>query len=305
MQIAPMFDWGDLRHFLAVARGGSTLAAAKALCVNQTTVARRIAAMEEALGERLFDRLSGGYRLTELGAAMVGHAERVEAEVEAFCQEVVQRGRRLAGVIRVTTNEVFAETLLAPCLAEFTDLFPEVQLEIVINERRLDIGRGEADIAIRAAILPTEGDGAVSRRLARGRWGVYCGKVYAAETAKPVAISDLIAHPLVMLTGHPAAMEPEFLKRLRAEGAQIRSSSSSLLHIASAIRAGLGVGALPCVLGRLDPHLEECFLFPDGDYDLLLIVREDIRHLRHVRAFNDFIAARTSVLRYIIEGRDP
>ena len=100
MQNTPMFDWGDLRHFLAVARGGSTLSAAKILGVNQTTVARRVAVLEEALGEKLFERAAGGYRLTEVGTAMVQNAERVESEVEAFARMVQQRSRRLSGVIR-------------------------------------------------------------------------------------------------------------------------------------------------------------------------------------------------------------
>ena len=77
-----MFEWSDLRHFLAVARSGSTLSAAKILGVNQTTVARRIAALEEALGEKLFEKTAGGYRLTEVGSAMVQNAERVESEIE-------------------------------------------------------------------------------------------------------------------------------------------------------------------------------------------------------------------------------
>ena len=75
-----MFEWSDLRHFLAVARGGSTLSASKILGVNQTTVARRVGALEEALGEKLFEKTAGGYRLTEVGSAMVQNAERVEVK---------------------------------------------------------------------------------------------------------------------------------------------------------------------------------------------------------------------------------
>ena len=104
-----MFEWSDLRHFLAVARSGSTLSAAKILGVNQTTVARRVAALEEAIGEKLFDKTAGGYRLTEVGSAMVQNAERVEAEAEAFARMVAQRSRKLLGMIRVTTNDVLAD----------------------------------------------------------------------------------------------------------------------------------------------------------------------------------------------------
>lgn len=298
-----MFDWGDIRHFLAVARGGSTLAAAKLLGVNQTTVARRIAALEESLGERLFDRAAGGYRLTETGSAMVQNAERVEAEVEAFGRMAAQRSRRLAGVIRVTTNDVLAECLLSPWLNEFAERFPVVRVETLIGDQTLDLSSGEADIAIRAVGGAPDDPDLVVRRLARGRWGVYCSRAYAAENGKPHGPDDIVNHPIVCGAGLLTQFEPAFVKAARARGAMVRSASSSILNMAAAIRTGVGVGGVPCILGGLDPSLELCFTYPDSDYELLLVVREEMRRLPHVRAFNDFIAARTAALRHIIEGR--
>lgn len=299
-----MFDWGDLRHFLAVARGGSTLSAAKILGVNQTTVARRVAALEEALSEKLFEKTAGGYRLTEVGAAMVQNAERVESEVESFARMIAQRSRKLLGMIRVTTNDVLADSLLTPWLREFTQRFPVVQIETIITDRRLDIARGEADIALRAGNTKVEGEGLVVRRLATGKWGVYCSKKYAAESGKPQNGEDLVSHPIIAGAGDLARFDPAFLKEAKAKGAVIRQASSSILNIAGAIRSGLGVGGIPCMLGELDPELELCFLFDEADYDLLLITREEMRNLPHVRAFNDFIASRTSALRHMIEGRN-
>jgi DNA-binding transcriptional LysR family regulator len=298
-----MFEWSDLRHFLAVARGGSTLAAAKLLGVNQTTVARRIAALEESLGEKLFERTAGGYRLTAVGSAMVPNAERVEGEIEAFGRMVAQRSRRLSGVIRFTTNDVLADALLNPWLGDFNRRFPVVQLETIVTNDKLDMSRGDADIALRAGRTPVVGDGLVVRRLCSGKWGMYCSKAYAAEYGKPETAEDLAKHSLIGGAGELANFEPEFLKRAKAAGAVVRSASSSILNIASAIRSGLGVGAIPCMLGGLDPLMVQCFLFDEADYDLLLITREEMRLLPHVKAFNDFIAARTSALRHIIEGR--
>lgn len=301
-----MFDWGDLRHFLAVARGGSTLSAAKILAVNQTTVARRVAALEEALGEKLFEKTAGGYRLTEVGAAMVQNAERVETEVEAFGRMVAQRSRKLLGMIRVTTNDVLADCLLTPWLREFTQRFPVVQVETIITDRRLDISRGEADIALRANTSKTEplGEGVVVRRLATGKWGVYASKAYAAENGAPSNAGELAKHPIIAGAGELARFDPAFLKEAKAAGAVIRQASSSILNIAGAIRSGLGVGGIPCMLGELDPELQLCFLFDEADYDLMLITREEMRNLPHVRAFNDFIASRTAALRHMIEGRN-
>jgi DNA-binding transcriptional LysR family regulator len=300
-----MFEWSDLRHFLAVAKSGSTLSAAKILGVNQTTVARRVAALEEALGERLFDKTAGGYRLTELGAAMVQSAERVETEVEAFGRMVAQRSRKLLGMIRVTTNDVLADCLLTPWLREFTQRFPVVQVETIITDRQMDLSRGEADIALRAATLSSGpmGDDVVVRRLATGKWGVYASKAYVAENGLPTNPDELVAHPIIAGSGEIARFDPAFMRHVRAKGAVIRQASSSILNIAGAIKSGLGCGPLPCVLGELDPDLTLCFTFDEADYALLLMTREEMRNLPHVRAFNDFIASRTSALRHMIEGR--
>jgi len=300
-----MFEWSDLRHFLAVARAGSTLSAGKILGVNQTTVARRVVALEEALGEKLFDKTAGGYRLTEVGSAMVQNAERVEAEAEAFSRMVQQRSRKLLGMIRVTTNDVLADCLLTPWLREFTQRFPVVQVETIITDRRLDISRGEADIALRANTSkgPDLGDGLTVRRLATGKWGVYASKKYAAENGWPANAQELAKHPIIAGAGELARFDPAFLQEAKAAGAVIRQASSSILNIAGAIRSGLGVGGIPCMLGELDPELRLCFLFDEADYDLVLITREEMRNLPHVRAFNDFIASRTAALRHMIEGR--
>ncbi|MEQ1781202.1 MAG: LysR family transcriptional regulator [Hyphomonadaceae bacterium] len=300
-----MFEWSDLRHYLAVARSGSTLSAAKILGCNQTTVARRIAALEEALGEKLFEKTAGGYRLTDVGSAMLQNAERVEAEVEGFSRLIAQRSRKLLGMIRITTNDVFADCLLTPWLREFTQRFPVVQVETIVTDRSLDLSRGEADIALRAA-LPggaAIGDDLVVRRLATGKWGVYVSKAYGREHGVPRDADALAGHPIIAGVGELARFDPAFLKVARAKGAVVRQASSSILNIAGAIKSALGAGALPCVLGELDPELELCFLFDEADYELLLITREEMRNLPHVRAFNDFIASRTSALRHMIEGR--
>ena len=300
-----MFEWSDLRHFLAVAKSGSTLSAAKILGCNQTTVARRIAALEEALGEKLFDKTAGGYRLTELGAAMVQSAERVEAEVEGFGRMVAQRSRKLLGMIRVTTNDVLADCLLTPWLREFTQRFPVVQVETIITDRQMDLSRGEADIALRAATMSAGpmGDGVVVRRLATGKWGVYASRNYADEHGLPTNADELAQHPIIAGSGELSRFDPAFMKVIRAKGGVIRQASSSILNIAGAIKSGLGCGPLPCVLGELDPDLVLCFTFDEADYALLLMTREEMRNLPHVRAFNDFIASRTSALRHMIEGR--
>src|SRR5262245_4577864 len=232
-----MFEWSDLRHFLAVARGGSTLSAAKILGVNQTTVARRVAALEEALGEKLFEKTAGGYRLTEVGAATVQNAERVESEVDAFSRMVQQRSRRLSGVIRFTTNDVLADALLNPWLGEFNKRFPVVKLETIVTDQRLDLSRGDADIALRAGTTPVVGDNLVVRKRGSGKWGIYASKGYVARNGKPAGPDDLTQHSLIGGAGGLTDFEPEFYRKAKEQGAVIQSAYSSVLNIAHAVRA--------------------------------------------------------------------
>ncbi len=175
----------------------------------------------------------------------------------------------------------------------------------MITDRQMELSRGEADIALRAATLSVGpmGDGVVVRRLATGKQGVYCSKAYGKENGVPRSPDELAAHLIIAGSGELARFDPAFMQQARAKGAVIRQASSSILNIASAIRSGLGCGPLPCVLGELDPGFVLCFTFDEADYALLLMTRDEMRNLPHVRAFNDFIASRTADLGHMIEGR--
>jgi molybdate transport repressor ModE-like protein len=301
MQTADMVDWGDLRHFLAVARGGSTLAAARTLGVNQTTVARRIQALEEAVGETLFERAAGGYRLTTLGEQVLPQAERVEASVDEFRGALSRHSRRDGGLIRVTTNDVFADALVTPWLGDFMERFPGVQVETIVSNDLLDLSKGDADIAIRATMRPVQAEGVVTRKLTSGNWGLYASPAYVAKHGVPRNSEELAKHPIIGVAGEMAGYEPNVWKRARTAGAVIRNASSTIGHISSAIKGGLGVGAIPCIVGQRE-GLVLGFIVLELAYEVHLITREDIKSLSHVRAFNDFIAARTAALRPIILG---
>lgn len=298
-----MYDWGDLRVFLAVARSGSTLAAARVLRVNQTTAARRVAALEEALGVQLFERHPAGYRLTEVGETIRASAERVETEAETVRRLAAQHGRRLSGAIRVTTNESLANMLLTPCLAEFAELYPDIQVQVIVDDRKLDLSRGEADVAIRAGSRPTDPDLLV-RKLMVASWSFYCSTRYAERRDVPASGEELNGHTLVGGEGGLAAAPAMIWMEAHTPDSVIASRSNSLTNLLVAIRAGIGVGPLPCVEGDQAPDLIRCFPPPpEFDADVLLVTRGDMRDLPRVRAFNDFIAARAGALRHQLTGR--
>jgi DNA-binding transcriptional LysR family regulator len=297
-----MYDWGDLHIFLTVAAEGSTLAAARVLGVNQTTVARRIASLEAALGVRLFDRRQGGYRLSEAGQALLPQAERVREEAETLMRQAARHQRILAGVIRVTTTEGIANAVLTPWLGDFAEIYPDIRVELIPDERALDLARGEADIAIRATRAPS-GAGIVGRRIADAPWAVYCSRAYAARRGIPADTAALAGHLLIGAEGALAAIDPFAWLARTVPGATIRSAYGSIMAMVYAIRAGNGVGALPCAMAAAEPELVECFPMPDFGYRLYLLTREDLKDVPRIRAFNDFIVGRAATMRHVIEGR--
>src|SRR5262245_55109584 len=139
-----MFDWNDLRYFLAVARHGSTIAAGRALKSNQSTVQRRVAALERRLGQRLVKRHPTGYRLTDVGREMLVHAERVEQAVLAFERQLDVAEREVVGVVRVTCPEPLVYRLTQSGLLErFQARHPGLRVEFVMSDKYLDLSKGE------------------------------------------------------------------------------------------------------------------------------------------------------------------
>jgi DNA-binding transcriptional LysR family regulator len=298
-----MYDWGDLKFFLATARRGSTLAAARELGVNQTTIARRIAALETALSIRLVDRNLDGYRLTEAGATILAQAERVANEAEAVERLVEQGKRDFSGVIRVTAPAVFAEVVLTPWLSEFIDIYPNIKIEVIAAEQFLDLARGEADIAIRGSRLPRE-PGILVRKLVDCPWGLYCSRAYAAKRGAPACEEELNDHLLIGADGRLSARDWHVWLRKAAPRASVRTVCSTISTTLVAIRTGHGVGALPCAIAMAQKDLIECFLMPDFDCSYYLLTRESLKNVPRVKAFNKFIVARARTLRRL-QSRQP
>src|SRR5688500_13261356 len=179
-----MLDWNDLRHFLAVARTGSTLAAGRSLRVSQTTAARRVAALEAELGLVLFERRPAGYRLTPAGEALVERAEAVEATASAFADAASTQSREASGTVKLTVDEIYAVTVLAPLLRELHDAHPQIRIDLDTTEEKRDLAAGEADVALRMVDRPT-GGGLVGRRLTTDNWTIYCSRDYAEAHGRP------------------------------------------------------------------------------------------------------------------------
>jgi DNA-binding transcriptional LysR family regulator len=303
MQNAGMYAWDDLRCFLAVARAGSTLRAAQGLGVEQTTVARRIAGLERALEVRLFDRARSGYRLTQQGAALLPAAERVEAEAAALARAAGRLSRGLSGLLRVTAPEVVAQNFLTPMLGDFAEVYPDIRIQVAAGDRRLDLGAGEADIAVRAGPRPQD-SGVVFRRLSGATWTVYCSRAYAARRGAPAAEHALKGHAVIAGEGEIAAIAGfDWLMR-KAGAAEAAFYGNSLPMVVSGAKAGLGLAALPRIVGDREPDLVACFPAPvELDADIWLLVADAVKADPGARAFVDFLTARFAAQRGLWERR--
>ncbi|HEX8555535.1 MAG TPA: LysR family transcriptional regulator [Sphingomonas sp.] len=286
-----MIDWTDVRFFLAVADSGSTTAAGRKLRVSQTTAARRVAALEEALGLALFDRRQAGYRATPAGEALIASARGVAEAAAAFGSVAAALTRDLTGTVRLTASAVFADTILAPILRDLHHAHPTIVIEVDTCDELRDLGNGTADVAIRSCVQPT-GDGLVGRRFADDCWTVYCSRDYAAAHGRPEGLATLADHQFVG-GGQPGVWRHyrEWLTRHGLEGrvAVTHGSSTGML---AAVRAGAGLAVLPCFVADRDPALLRC-LPPVGDpkRGLWLLTHERVRRTPRVRTVIDFIAA--------------
>ncbi|HYE44293.1 MAG TPA: LysR family transcriptional regulator [Caulobacter sp.] len=296
-------DWDDLRFVLAVTRSGAALGAARALGVNQSTVIRRIAHIEAALGVSLFERLRQGYRPTEAGLRVAETAERVEAEVLALTGRMAAERRTVAGTVRLTCSDTVASRLVVPWLPDFHKTHPGVVIEIITSDTRLDLARGEAEIALRAGSSP-EGAGVVARRMPYSGWNLYCSRGYAEAHGAPASPEEIAGHPVIGMEGQMAALQPVAWLAAQAEPGSIRFRSNSLTGLIANLRADMGLAMLPCVMGDGEPDLVRCLPpLPELDSEVWLIVREDLKAAPHVRAFADFLAERMHQNRALMTGR--
>lgn len=289
-QRRPMFDWNDLKHFLAVARSGSTLAASRQLRVSQATVSRRITLFEESLGVELFSRTPAGYVLTARGMSMVPLAEAVEYAAGAFAEGVQAEARKLSGLVRLTTVESAASAWVIPAIARLHESHPEVQVEIITTDTNLDLARGEADVAIRFGPQP-QGDTLVVRRLTELEECVYASRELVLQHGRPETPAQLSRYPLVIETSEPFGRFASWLTAAAPQG-RIVQRVTSLSSVIASVRAGVGAALLPCMIGdylkgvvRLMPPIQELTT------PCWLVTTDPARRQPHVRAVIDCVSA--------------
>ena len=297
-----MFDWDDLKHFLSVARHGSTLAASRDLGVDPSTVQRRLAALERRLGQPLVQRHPTGYRMTEFGQAMLPYAEAVGQAMAAFEQAVAAAGDEAQGVVRVSCPEPIIQRLTqAGLLERFHARYPGLRVVFVVSDHYVDLMKGEADVALRSG--DTEDGELIGRKIGDSRWAVYGSVAYVARHGRPARVEDLADHALLglddSLATHRAAV---WLRRVAPLG-QMAARNSSILGLLGSTKAGLGLAPLPTAIADVEPDLVRV-LGPIEELTRLwrVLAAPDRRHSPRVAAFFDFVVEEAEALRPVLTG---
>jgi DNA-binding transcriptional LysR family regulator len=283
-----MFDWNDLRHFIEVARTGSMIGASKTLGVNQSTVQRRIAALEKAISQPLVERHPEGYRLTRQGEQFLVEARHVEQAVHALERRIGSLGNAAQGRIRLTTLVTIGQRIMKSGLLErFQAQHPDITVELEMGQRVADLGKGEADVAIRGG--DPEGDTLVGMKIADLPWGVYASQAFVERNGRPASAEWLSQYPVVELVDELVNVPASRFMREHTGSAPVAARCGNIPSAVLAVKAGAGLSALPSVHASEDDDLV-CVLGPLTDlaYPIYRLVHKDLRHTPRVSSFFEF-----------------
>jgi DNA-binding transcriptional LysR family regulator len=294
-----MLSWDDFRYVKAIAESRSLAGAAEALGVNHSTVFRRLGQIEQQLGSRLFERGRAGYALTACGEQMVELAERMDEDIVTFERKVTGQDLRPSGELRVTTSDVVLLHLLNDVLIGFRRACPEIVLDIVVSNQRLNLSKRDADVAVRATYH--NADPSSGSKVARIAWAVYGPAARAREPFDPardgprhdwVAFADPVSIARAMKWLRDFVGEKRIVYRV-----------NTMVGLAEAAAGGVGMVLLPCYVGSAVPGLAQLSPpLPELEGELWLLTHPDLRNTARVRTFLEFCAGEIAKRRTIIEG---
>jgi DNA-binding transcriptional LysR family regulator len=289
----PSLDWDKLRVFHAVAEAGSLTRAGESLSLSQSAVSRQISALEDNLNTVLFHRHARGLILTEQGEELFRTAHDIYGKV-ARAEGILKDNKdKPSGDLRVTASVGIGSTWLTPRLSEFIDIYPDIRLDLILEDRSLDLGMREADIAIRLQ-KATQPD-LIQRPLFVGGYHIYASSKYLDTFGTPKTMADLREHKII-LYGEHTELPYTFMNFIEAGGNPGGTPIEPVLRINSiygilqAVESGIGIAALPDYIAFGNnrvvrilrdeevPRMETFFVYP-----------EELRNSKRVAVFRDFL----------------
>ncbi len=291
-------DWDKLRVFHAVAAAGSLTHAGDTLHLSQSAVSRQIRALEEALGTTLFHRHARGLILTEQGELLFDATSSMSKRLDAASARIRDSEEEVLGELRVTTTVGFGSLWLMPRLPRLYERYPDLNIDLMLEERVIDLPMREADVAVRMK-EPTQAD-LVRKRLMSIRMQLFATRGYLARHGAPAAVEAIGAHRLICQ--HPASIQvsagASLVQRLLGHGVGNVLHVNNYFGVMQGILSGLGVGVLPDYMAEDEPDLVR--VLPEvesGEVPVFLAYPEELRQSRRIQAFRDFIVAEIGDMR--------
>lgn len=291
-------EWDDLRFVLAISRAAGLYPAARSLGVNPSSVYRRLDALEEKLGVRLFERLRSGYRLTIAGEELAETGARVESQVLSIERRIQGADVRLQGSVRLGTNEPLAIHLLSRHLHEFRRLYPDVRLHLTLSNHTVDLSRRDVDIVIR--ITDTPPDHLVGRAIAKANVAAYASTAYLDERGRgrPLDEYDWIGYE-----GPLAHVRWARWIREHVPERQVVMHFDALGSVQIAAAQGVGCALMPCFVADGDPRLERLKgSFTAVESKVWVLTHPDLRKSARIRACLQFFGSRLEGDKRRLEG---
>ena len=276
-------NWNDLKIVLAIERGGSLSAAARTLGINQTTVSRRLAALEEQLGAALFLRSRSSFQPTESCEVLIKRAERMESEALALLDEVGAATQRPQGPVRISTMSWIFNYLIVPALPNFSGQYPDISIQAISGLRERNLGKREAELALRFEMQPHKHE--LCFPVAEISYSLYAPANSEENSLPWVGYVDDINYSAPQAWQEKASPNNESLL--------FQGNDAGIVYLA--VRAGLGKGLLPDVLAAGDRTLTRLSgAKPEIVRTLRILVHEDLQHVARVAAVINWL--RDSVL---------
>ena len=287
-------DWDKLRIFHAVAEAGSFTHAGKTLNLSQSAVSRQISTLEETLHVPLFHRHARGLILTEQGELLHRTAQEVFAKLSMTEAILADSKERPKGPLVVTATVGFSTLWLTPHISEFLDLYPDISMTIICEDRELDLSMREADIAIRMR-PPTQPD-LIQRHLMSVHLHAYASAEYIEKWGMPMTTEDLDDHRLIVYSDGPLARitNPGWLLKRGSDehGGQRRPifKVNNTLGMLRAVESGIGIAALPDYIIKSDSKAVRVLPNTDGpSIETYFVYPEELRNSKRIGVFRDFL----------------
>ncbi len=288
-------DWDKLRIFHAVADAGSFTHAGHELALSQSAVSRQISALETDLNVPLFHRHARGLILTEQGEVLYRTAHDVFTKLAAAKTRLMDSKEKPSGELRITTTVGLGSVWLTPRIKEFTELYPQISVTLLLEDRELDLSMREADVAIRLR-RPTQPD-LIQRKLFVVHHHVYASPDYIKKYGIPKSIEDLDKHKILTFGQAPGYLTTiNWLERAgRAEDnpRPVALRVNNAYGLSRAVQAGVGIASLADYIVAADNNLVQIDLPIElPEFDSYFVYPEELKETKRITAFRDFIVSK-------------